>query len=218
VEARYTLADLLADMRSADIGFVEKMLVPVTDGFRIFPAPPMEHEPLRASPEDIVHALDLVKQLADVVILDLPLHNDVRFEAYSVVNHALLMTEQTVPSLRALGNARRILDPIEGVQQTLVINRFNPRMEGFSLDQMQQVLKTNNLATIANDYAAVSRSINEGRPLRLLSPGSRVVTDINNLAKMQVVPGYEPQLPGRKTNGLSWFLKAFANGKKEATM
>src|SRR5262249_21447394 len=117
VEAKYTLSDLVVDLRSADLQFVEKMLTPITDRFKIFAAPPLEHEPLNATPDDILQALDLVKQLADVVILDLPLHNDVRFEAYSAVNEALLVTEQSVPSLRALSNARRNLEAVEGLRQ-----------------------------------------------------------------------------------------------------
>jgi pilus assembly protein CpaE len=215
VEARSTLADLLADMRSADAHFVEKMLVPVNDRFRIFPAPPMEQEPLAASPEDIVQALDLIKQLADVVILDLPLRNDVRFEAFSLVNQALLVSEQTVPALRALGNARKVLDGIEGIRQTLVINRYNPRLEGFAIPQLQQLLKTTNLVTIGNDYVAVAHSLNEGRPLRQHAPGSRVVADIHNLARMQVVLGQPSgQQAARKAKTLGWLINPFGDRKE----
>ncbi len=125
VEAKYSIADLVVDMRSADPQMVEKMLVPITDRLRLFAAPPLNQEPLNATPDDIIQALELVKQLADVVVLDLPLHNDVRFEAYAGVNEALLVTEQSVPSMRALANARQVLDPIEGLRQTVVINRYN---------------------------------------------------------------------------------------------
>jgi pilus assembly protein CpaE len=217
VEPKHSLADLLADMRSADVHFVEKMLIPVNDRLRIFPAPPMQHEPLTASPEDIVTAIDLIKQLADVVVLDLPLHNDVRFEAYASVNQALLVAEQTVPALRALGHARQVIEGIEGVRQTVVINRYNSRMEGFSLPQLQQLLKTTQVVTVANDYTSVAGSLNEGRPLRLNAPGSRVVGDIHNLAKMQVVPGYTSGQPpaARKGMGLKWLRNPFGERKEQ---
>jgi pilus assembly protein CpaE len=215
VEPRHTLADLLADMRSADVSLVEKMLVSVHENLRLFLAPPVEQEPLAASPDDIVAALDLVKQMADVVVLDLPLRNDVRFEAFSAVNQALLVAEQTVPALRALDNARKVIEGIEGVRQTLVITRYNPRMEGFALPQLQQLLKTTQLVTISNDYGGVANSLNEGRPLRLHAPGSRVVADINSLARMQVLPGAQSRRePAKKTKTLSWLINPFGDRKE----
>jgi pilus assembly protein CpaE len=211
VDAKYTLSDLVGDMRSADVQQVEKMLLPITDRLRVFPAPPIEDEPLRASPEDIVQVLDLVKQLADVVVLDLPLHNDVRFEAFSGVNQVLLVAEQSVPSMRALGNARKVLDPIQGLRHTMVINRFNPRLNDFTIPHLQRLMKTTQLITITNDYAAVSGSINEGRPIRIRTPSSRVVADIHNLARMQVSTGQQPQPQPqqvKKSSGFNWLLNA----------
>ncbi len=79
--------------------------------------------------------------------------------------------------------------------------------------QLQRLIKTSQLVTVANDYVSVSGSINEGRPLRLHSPGSRVLADIHALAKMQVTPGHQHQFEEpKKAGGFRWLLRAFAAG------
>src|SRR5207247_1966595 len=83
VEARHTTSDLLCDMRSVDVGLVEKTLSRITDRFRILPAPSLEYDPTPTSPADVIRLIDYAKQLADVVVLDLPInHSDGRLEAF----------------------------------------------------------------------------------------------------------------------------------------
>ena len=59
------------------------------------------------SSEELTRAyLERIKEVVsqrqcDVVILDLPVHSDIRFEAFSGVNQALLVAEQSVPAIRA---------------------------------------------------------------------------------------------------------------------
>jgi pilus assembly protein CpaE len=209
VDSRHTIADLLYDMRSVDVALVEKTLSTISDRFRVLPAPLLETEPLHTSPADIVQLLDHVKHLADVVILDLPiLPSDGRLEAFAAVNQVLLVAEQTVPSLRALSGARHVIVQPEGlVRQSLVINRYDPNKEGFSVNHLQQMMKTPQLVTIANDYPSVSASINEGRPLRRLAPHSKVVGDIHKLARMLVASG-QSEAPLRKPGSFGKFVRS----------
>ena len=51
-----------------------------------------------------------------------------------------------------------------------------------------RLLQTPQLLTITNDYAAVSGALNEGRSLRAYRPESRVLTDIDSLARTLLVP------------------------------
>jgi pilus assembly protein CpaE len=211
VDARYTTSDLLCDMNSVDVQFVEKTLCRITDRFQILPVPSLESEPISPSPASILRLLDYAKQLADVVILDLPIsHADGRLEAFSATNQVLLVAEQTVPSLRALASARTLFSEEEGVaRQTLVINRYDPNKEGFSVTHLQRLMRTPQLMTIANDYNNVSNAINEGRPLRRQSPTSRVVADIHKLASMLVsLGGATPEPKPQKVSRLKKVVRA----------
>jgi pilus assembly protein CpaE len=210
LETRHTISDLLCDMASVDVAMVEKTLVPVTERFRVLPAPLLETAPTPAAPADVARLLDHVKHLADVVILDLPvLPCDGRQEAFAAVNQVLLVAEQSVPSLRALGGARDlIVQPETLFRQSLVINRYDPNKEGFSVTHLQRLMKTPQLVTISNDYAAVSSAMNEGRPLRLMAPASRVVGDLHRLARLLVTSGQAPPPPVRKTSSLGRFVRS----------
>ena len=207
VDARHTTSDLLCDMQSVDVGLVEKTLTRITDRFSILPAPFREAEPLNVSPADIIRLLEYVKQLADVVVLDLPAnHSDRHLETFAATDQVVLVAEQAVPSLRALTYVRERLSEDEGFRrQTLVINRYNANQEGFNVTHLRQLLRTPQLVTIASDYPAVSASHNEGRPLRQQAARSRVLADIDRLAAMLVSTGPEApsaeQPPQRKRFG-----------------
>ncbi|HZY84772.1 MAG TPA: cellulose synthase operon protein YhjQ/BcsQ [Gemmataceae bacterium] len=206
VDARHTTSDLLCDMQSVDVGLVKKTLSRITDRFSILPAPFREAEPLNATAADVIRLLEYVKQLADVVILDLPANNsDRHLETFAATDQVVLVAEQAVPSLRALTYVRERLSEDEGFRrQTLVINRYSPNKEGFNVTHLQRLLRTPQLVTIASDYPAVSASHNEGRPLREQSAGSRVLADIDKLAGMLVSTGAEApagKQPGRKRLG-----------------
>ncbi len=206
VDARHTTSDLLCDMQSVDASLVEKSLSRITDRFSLLPAPFREAEPLNSNPADVVRLLEYVKQLADVIVLDLPANNyDRHLETFSAADQVVLVAEQAVPSLRALTYVRERLNEEEGFRrQTLVINRYNPNKEGFNVTHLQQLLRTPQLVTIGSDYTAVSASHNEGRPLRQQAPGSRVLADIDRLAGLLVSTGPEsaPAVrPGRKRLG-----------------
>ena len=192
VEPRHTIADLLCDMGSMDIKFLERTLRPVTDNFRILPGANLEAERLPTSVDSILRLLDLVKQLADVVVIDLPIfHTDTRLGVFSEINQVLLVAEQTVPSLRALSSARNLFGQQEDglTGQSLVINRYDTKKEGFGVGHLQRLLQTPQLITISNDYQGVSLAINEGQPLRRKAPRSTVVADLNKLTRMLVSPG-----------------------------
>jgi pilus assembly protein CpaE len=206
VDARHTTSDLLCDMQSVDVNLVQRTLSKINDRFSILPAPFREAEPLNTNPADVVRLLDFIKQLADVIILDLPANNyDRHLETFCATDQVVLVAEQAVPSLRALTYVRERLSEDEGFRrQTLVINRYSPNKEGFNVTHLQRLLRTPQLVTIASDYPSVSSSLNEGRPLREQAPGSRVLADIDKLAGMLVSSGPEAapaKQPRRKRLG-----------------
>jgi pilus assembly protein CpaE len=209
VEARRTTHDLLCDINSVDAQNVQKTLCRITDNFHILPAPSHGAETLSASPADVMRLIDLLKQLADVVVLDLPVNQSEYFGAFDATDQIILVAEQAVPSLRALGCARERLGMVEHLRQTLLINRYDPNKEGFAVTHLQRLLQTPQLVTIANDYSAVSASLNEGRPLRQQAPGSRALADINKLAQMLMSPAQlTTEQPERKRGRLKRALCA----------
>jgi Flp pilus assembly CpaE family ATPase len=78
-------------------------------------------------------------------------------------------------------------------QVRLVVNRFNPR-DAISVQDIQKVLGLPVYWTLSNDYEAVVRSVNAGKPI-VLDGTSRYGRDLKAFAA--AVAGLE----GSRTNG-----------------
>ncbi len=190
ISPRRTTYNLFCDIGSVTPQFVEQTLTRVTDRFSVLVAPYQDVTPLAATSQDILTVIDCVKQLADVVVLDVPSnHHDAHVETFAAADHVVLVAEQAVPSLRALDFvAKKLNQQANSKPQTLVINRYNPTKAGFSVGHLHRLLQTPELVTVRNDYAAVSAAVNEGRPLRLQAPRSPVLADIESLARTLILP------------------------------
>src|SRR5205085_7954250 len=73
-----------------------------------------------------------------------------------------------------------------------VVNRFDPRAEGFGLGELTRVLGKVAPHTVADDPRAVADAINRGLPLRRHAPSSPAAVDIAALAQALVPPGNPP--------------------------
>jgi pilus assembly protein CpaE len=194
-----TTHDLLAEIDTTDTATVEKSLSKVTDRLRLLPGPFHRSDPVAPAAGDFVRLIEFLKQLADVVVIDMPMTHPDPFPVLASTDQAVLVAEQAVPALRALGFARERVAEIEMLRQTLLINRYDPNKQAFGVTHLQRLLQTPQLVTIANDYPNVSASLNEGRPLRKQAPGSRTLADINRLATMLISPGQPVPAPAEKS-------------------
>src|SRR5262249_29099991 len=143
---------------------------------------------------DVIRLVDTVKRLAKVVVLDIPYsYDDLFFKALDAAHQVLLVGEQKIPSVRALQSVLDILGRSKTVPDYgVVINRYDARIEGFTLGDLEKLLGVPKLMTVADDYAAVTASLNRGRPLRLQAPDSSALADIDVLAQTLLAPNHRP--------------------------
>ena len=83
----------------------------------------------------------------------------------------------------------------------VVLNRYNPGMQGFTCEEIKEVLGVARVFPIVNDFHAVNLSVNKGRPLRQVAPKSPILADLNIL--MHEVMGLDH--PVSRTNGRGIF-------------
>jgi pilus assembly protein CpaE len=180
VEPRLTTHDLLKDIHRIDLYFMQQALTPVVEGFSILAGPYHAVAPLSAPPADVLLLVDCLKQLADVVVLDVPCTYDaVYFDTLNSADQVVLVGEQKVPSIRSM---QMVHGSLEAKPHVLLMNRYDPELPGFGVDRLKQMLRIDEVETVASDYSAVSSSINQGLPLRLKEPRSHVLADITRLA------------------------------------
>jgi pilus assembly protein CpaE len=186
VEPRYTTHDLLKDIHRIDLYFMQQALTPIVEGFSILAGPYHAVSPLSVPPADVLLLIECLRQLADVVVLDVPCtYDSVYFETLNSADQVVLVGEQKVPSVRSMQMVHSSLDAKPHI---LLLNRYDPSLPGFGVDRLKQMLHADDLVTVASDYPSVSSSINQGLPLRLKEPRSRVLADVTQLALKLLPP------------------------------
>lgn len=194
INPRFTIDDILCSIESMDAHQVKQLLTPITERLDIIAGLPRVGRQWTVNPEDLVRLIDYANRLANVTILDLPCScDDYYFKILATADQVVLVGEQNIPSVGMLKLVSESLSQ-EGIAatQTLVINRYIPKLPGLSTEHLEERLQVSKLHTIANDYHAMSAAVNHGLPLRLESRHSRTLTDIDNLVRM-LVPSEQPE-------------------------
>ena len=69
-------------------------------------------------------------------------------------------------------------------KQHLVLNRYDPRLQGFTAADLEKLLHLPRVLTIANDAARVTAALNQGLPLQKSAPHSPVLADVKSLTRI----------------------------------
>lgn len=198
---KFTILDLLGENSKMDASAVEHALVQVSEHFRVLTGPYGTIGSLAPSGGAVMRLLALLRELSQVLILDMPYTFDqTYFETLSQADHIVLVAEQNVPSLHAMRMVHETLAQKDcHGQATFVINRFNQSDPVFKMDHIEELLGHDHFLTVANDPSAFRIAINEGSFLRRESPRSRALADIDRLAENLLGHKPPPQVPLRRS-------------------
>ena len=148
----------------------------------MLPQPEQLDRAERLEPGTVGGVLETLSAMFDYVVVDAP-HgfSDTALEIFDRSSTILLVTELSIPSARA---ARRALEVFQRLNYLVTPDRVRPIVNRFvengavSLAQFEETLGLSIAARIANDYAAVSKAINLGRPLFMDAAESRATRDL----------------------------------------
>jgi pilus assembly protein CpaE len=202
IEPAFTTHDLLSEPGLLDLQSVRKSLTKVAEDFHVLTGPYRAITSRSVAPGDMLRLIGLARRLAGAVVISVTDTFDaLYFEMMTAASRVVLVTEQKVSSLFALRMIHDTLDQ-RGVSaaRTVVINRFDSRLRDFAVDRVEVIAGAGNVATVANDYAAVVAAENHGRLLSDEAPRSRVLKDLDALARRLIAPGLKSQ-PERRTRG-----------------
>lgn len=185
----FTLADVLAEGEWLDPHKVQRALTPAGPNLSVLSGP-LDRVRLRTyPPADLLRVVELTRRATGVVVVDVPCtYDDVYFGALAGADRVVLVGEQRVPALRAMRLvAGAVAGQTPGREPVLVVNRYDPQLEGFGAHQLGRVLGAAGFV-VANDPRNVGDAINRGLPLRRRDPASPALADIAALARELVGP------------------------------
>jgi pilus assembly protein CpaE len=201
IQPTHSITDLLKDISRIDATLARKVLIKITDSFEILAGPHQFEQPIATSTDAVTRVVDTLKQMTDIVVLDVPCrHDDLYFDTLSGAAHTILVGEQKISSIRALKMVREAIGRPRETEH-IVLNRFDPLNKGLSVQRILDPLGVSCLHTIARDDAGMLSALDNGCTLRLASPRSPALDDIVSLTDA-VLSREDPPKTKTKTRGL----------------
>ena len=182
---RFTIADIVDDIRNIDHDIIESYLIPHESGIKVLPAntKPQINEYITADHIEII--LKALQGAFDYVVVDMP----ARF--YEPVNPAfqfadvLLMV--TTPEISTLRNIKASILTLHDLnfpksKIKVVLNRADSSSQITNKD-VESTLGQSLYGVVDADYKLAVLSLNSGAPVVISKPRSAVSKGINTLAK-----------------------------------
>ncbi|OAI49704.1 hypothetical protein AYO44_18285 [Planctomycetaceae bacterium SCGC AG-212-F19] len=194
VEPALTINDLEARREPPDLALVQQALTRITDHFSLL-AGPYRTIDTRVKPlTQLPLLVDHLRQLAEVVVLDLPYtFDEAYFEALGLADQVVLVAALSVASIRGLTLVSETLTARKThAARFLVINRFDPGDRDFSVSRLKGLLHPVRLFTVENDPVHLKAAANNGQTLRQYSPHARSLPDIDQLAVALLGEAHQP--------------------------
>ena len=169
VQPRFTTSDLLSD-QCMDGDTLKQSLTPIIENLSILSGPYQSIEPINVKSERVLGLIELATHLAEVVVVDVPCtFDDLYFESLSAADAFVLVTQQKVSSIRGV---QMVCDALPELPVIVVVNRYDPKTQGFTAERLRTLLKCPGLLTVADDPQVYTAG-DQGQPLRLAAPRSK---------------------------------------------
>lgn len=214
LKPRHTVSDL-TQMSNLDSSIVQQTLVPYGDRMSVLCGGQTEvgaHVASPTSAEGLPKLLAALKRMCQFLVLDVsctltPSYFDILSQADQVV----IVAEQTLPSMRNLRLLKDSLGPMDvAADVDVVVNKFDPRINGFSLAGLKDIVGTQNLWTVEGAPSVVTGAINIGRPLRVHAERSNIVQDISKVARSLATRSGATDLKPEPSSSIFSFLRRLA--------
>ena len=173
-----TIADLTDRLTEVDADLLTSVVLTHESGVKVLAAPPRPEMAELVEVEEVLQLIEYLKQLYEYIVIDTSSNlNDMTLALLDVADRILLVTQQSVPSLK---NVSRFFDITEELDYRpdkikLVINRASSKV-GVPIKTISDTLKRPVVATIPVDDALVSTSVDQGTPLVLGATERRSVS------------------------------------------
>jgi pilus assembly protein CpaE len=183
VRPRFNLADMVQNFHRMDAGLLASFIEQHQSGVHLLSAPFHPERAEVASADEIRKIIQFLKHHYDYVIVDTPKSfSPTTLAAFDQSDLVFLVVALDLPSLRNVQRGLPLLKRVlpRGLDQTrLVVNRYQPDEE-IGLKEVEQTLGLKVFWTLSNDYEAVMRSINAGKPI-VLNGNSKYTKDVKAL-------------------------------------
>lgn len=181
------IAALARNLPRLDRDLLLSTMLPVAPGLHVLAASEHGDEPGHpgVQPAQVRRIIELARQCFDLVVIDGDRRLDaVTRQALALSDRIGLVLQLVLPSLREARRLQHQLGELGHPAHHLhwIVNRYAAG-GAITLDDVRKLLGTSELMTLPNHFDLVSRSVNQGVPVKALAPHSALVRALTKLAQ-----------------------------------
>ena len=160
-------------------------------GVRLLAPPQHPRLPIELPPDFVDALLRELRQLFDVVVIDIPAHlTAAAATALRAADRVIVVSGMSDPAVRATQHVQQILDSLHvGRERRLIVLNRTEANSDLSRSGVEGLLETQVAVQLPYDPILVSTSINRGAPFALQKPEAQVTRRLRELAgKIVLMP------------------------------
>jgi pilus assembly protein CpaE len=204
IQPQFHWGDLTKNINRLDETFLMNILSRHASGVHVLPSPGYLNGHQRPTPQIMHQLLDMMRPIFDYIVIDCGQStNDTALKTFELSTHLLLIATASLP---CLANANKLLGSVVNlgfVQQErvkIILNRYTKQGD-ISTEDAQAGLGQPIFWTIPNDYNTTMAAINQGRPLSMVAPKSKIARNFEDLAGALAPAGQKPVRKGWRLFG-----------------
>ncbi|GAB6906854.1 putative Response regulator receiver protein [Desulfosarcina cetonica] len=196
--------DLIRDLARMDENLLFSSLHRHARGFYILPSPAVISDAERIHRDQISAMIKLLKRYFSHIVVDLPHDFSERTLAAAEASDRLMLLVE--PDLVSVKSAQQVLNFFQELnygddRMAFLLNRLT-KSSVLQPEDVEMVLKQPLLATVANDWPALTRAARKGEPLGVAHQRRRITHDLYALAARLL--GMTP--PAARTGWFHWII------------
>jgi len=196
VMPRYTISDVINELRNLDQDLLESYLIPHRSGIKLLAANAYPQMAEFINAEQIEIIIKVLQAAYDYVVVDMPARfYDPVDPAFQQADLLMLVTTQDVATLRNLKASLTALNSLNYPKHKIkmLLNRAETRGDIKPKD-VETTLNSELYAVLPVDYKAVNSSLNKGIPVVLLYPRAKISRSFQQLARRIIGDGNAVQV------------------------
>jgi len=182
---RYTIADVINEIRNLDQDLMESYLIPHRSGIKVLAANAQPQMTEFINAEHIELIIKVLQSAFDYVVIDMPARfYDPVDPAFQEADLLLLVTTQEVATIRNIKACMMALNSLNYPRQKikLVLNKAETHSD-IKIKDVEATLNQSLYSIVPAEYKLVSSSLNKGIPVVLLYPRAKVSRSFQELTR-----------------------------------
>lgn len=182
----YTIQDVADNISRLDYSLLKRSLSQHDCGVYLLPRPVDTEMSIPITPDDLSRVISLLKATFTHLIIDVSkAYTPIDVAAMSSSDNILLTTQLDLPSLRNVVRLTQFFDQNERLADKfkIVVNRLGLENKQISINKALETIGKEVFWQIPNEYATMVESRNNGVPLILEAPKSKLTKSVKDLSE-----------------------------------